>query len=279
MSEKPYLCSTCGKSYRNEKSLKSHAVHCNSQNEVIKEMRTQLSDLTSQITMLKDIVQKFDLVLTSLNAGTSNKHTRTQLGNAAKATTTTAMCTTSASAAGVAPHTTEDRKKEDRKAHGKKVEMNAFGHENYTHLIASASNGFVADTIKHTPCFLDALRSVVRKLFRDDEHRENTTVLYKNDTFYIYNGTIWKRIENKTGVVRKVKQRANNVLQHFLTIDTEAFIKSVGDDKYNQLDDFTYRIDTCDDVPEFEKETDDIVFNELARGADIEPLVPFTCAS
>lgn len=262
----PYTCITCGKSYRNEKSLKSHIVHCKTQFEVVQEMRNQVTDLTSQVAHLKAVIEKLENML----AGTKKEKASAAGGGVGGG------CGSSAGGSGGGCKATMSSGNHDKGATGTKnaKTMNAFGHENYSHLISSASTGFVVDIVKQNACFLDALRRVVQKLYRDNDHKENVTVVFKNGAFYIYNGSVWKRIENKTGLMRKVKQRANNVLQHFLTTDTDVFVKAVGQEKYSQLDEFTYRIDTCDDYPEFEKETDHIIFEELTRATDALPLTP-----
>lgn len=239
MSEKPYICTTCGKSYRNAKSLKSHAVHCDSQNEIVKEMRSQLNDLTQQVAILKEIIMQI-----SDDAGSHVKK-----------------------------HTQRAHRAPKAQAELQHHNINAFGHENYSHLICNPNSGFIVDTIKGNESLMDCLRIVIRKLYRDEEHKENNTVVYTNGVYHIFNGTIWKPIENKTKLVRKVKQRANNVLQHFLTSDTDAFTKAIGEERFTQLDEFTYKIDTCDDHPEFEKETDDLVNEELINNY-VEPHIP-----
>lgn len=133
--------------------------------------------------------------------------------------------------------------------------INQFGQEDYTHLIKS---GFINELIKDTIEFRNALRTVVKKLFCDPEHPENSTVHLENGSYNIYIQGKWKQATNKTPILKKIKQRANTILQYYLMTngkEQEMFKKYVGDNQYKQLDDFTYSIDTIEDFPEFDEET------------------------
>lgn len=215
MSDKPYICFTCKKTYRNEKSFKSHTVHCQTQNDIIKEMREQLSELK--------------LIVASLQGIQSQQHS---------------YC------------------KRPAKTFRP---LNAFSHENYSHMISPISTCFIVEQIKNvdTGNYTGLFRETIKMLYKDSLHKENNTVQFKDDYFALYNGSQWKRVDNKHLVVKKIRQRVNSILQHFITTDTEEFIKAVGEDRLKDLDRFTYKVDTCDEDPKFEDELNIIVFDAI----------------
>ena len=141
------------------------------------------------------------------------------------------------------------------------IVTNQFGQEDYTHLIKS---GFLNDLVKETIEFRHTLRIVVKKLFCDPDHPENCTVHFDNGNFNVFIQGKWKQATNKTPILKKIKQRANTVLQYYLMTNSkeqEIFKKFVGDDQYKLLDDFTYSIDTIEDFPEYDEETNQDIEN------------------
>ena len=155
--------------------------------------------------------------------------------------------------------------KPHKQQHPKPIPRNIFGHESYQHLISPISSSYLVSQIKEDLEFKEIFANLIQKLYFDPQHKENSTVQFVNDHFELYTGSDWKKTTNFEGVKKRVRQRINTIMQHFITTDTEEFVRSVGEYKLEELDKFTYKVDTCDDLPEFEEEINTLVQIEITR--------------
>ena len=159
----------------------------------------------------------------------------------------------------------KENNREVKETH-KKSRINAFGHENYTHLVHPINTCFLIKTLNEEEDLTVCFQKVLQMLYHDPNHKENCTILYQDNCYHLYNGSGWKRTENRPAVLKRVRQRVNNILQHFITTDTEEFLRNIErEDMLKLLDSYTYKIDTSDENPEFEEELNKIVEMELSK--------------
>lgn len=145
---------------------------------------------------------------------------------------------------------------------------NSFGHEDIGHLLQESIAITVTDILKSDLLMEDKLVEIVRLVYNDPVYPWNKTAMFCASTqkVLIFQGGSYQEAKSQSSAQKVIKQRAVTVMQNPQSLDDdplESFIQRIGQKNYDELKEFTYRIDLEDD-PEFEEQTNNIVVKGLA---------------
>lgn len=131
----------------------------------------------------------------------------------------------------------------------------------------------IIDIIKFSENMDDVIRRIIKDLYFDKNKIENNIVKI-SDHKYIsilkYDATnnhnVWKHYDMDM-IIEKIIRRANDVMQHYIIgIEEEeekVFKEHIGEEKYEQLKEYTDMIDNLEDHIEFKEKVYEIVIESL----------------
>jgi hypothetical protein len=147
------------------------------------------------------------------------------------------------------------------------TEPNNFGQEDIGHLLEETVSPELLLIIEAETTWDEKLVAVVELVYNDESRPHNKTFKSETGGIMIYKNGDYKAPKDDNFVLKVIKQRANTVMQNPLSYDgikLDLFVEMIGKKKYEELIEYTYRIDLDEDI-EFDAHTSEVINLFLAR--------------
>jgi hypothetical protein len=143
------------------------------------------------------------------------------------------------------------------------TEPNTFGQEDIGHLLEETVSPELLVILEADMSWDEKLAAVVDLVYNDESRPHNKT--FKSGTggkgILIYKNGDYNAPKDDNMALKVIKQRANTVMQNPLSYDgvkLDLFVEMLGKEKYEELIEYTYRLDLEDDI-EFDTRTSEAI--------------------